>query len=170
MPDVHLTTEDGDVATVTLLTLCRRIADDCDFLATLSGLIRTRTAEVTLMDGRSARVRLQPEGGHHPPSEQLGLPLREYHADAQLLFELPGRVRCRASSDVEAGQLITDVVRGVRAAPAGFSVAIDGDALDTFNLRLEAALADGPHNRTLGVRDIIYQKLTERRLLEGPTS
>jgi len=170
MSNVRIVAEDGAEYTVTMLTLSRRVPDDT-FFDLLSDLITTRKATVTLTDGRAADVHLLwPEDGYHPLTEQPALPLREYHADAQLLFELPGRVRVRASSEAEARSIITDVIRRARPAPPGFAIGLDGDAIDSFSLKLEAAMADGQHNRTLGVRDVIFTNLTERRLLGGPAS
>ena len=171
MSNVRIVAEDGAEYTVTMLTLSRRVPDDM-FFDVLSDLITTRKATTTLTDGRQADIHLlTPEDGYHPLTEQPGLPLREYHADAQLLFELPGRVRVRASSQEEAQAIITDVVRNNRKPPEGFAIGIDGDAIDSFNLRLEAALADSHRHRTLGVRDIQFSTpLTERRLIGGPAS
>jgi hypothetical protein len=100
--------------------------------------------------------------------------LREFQADAQLRFELPGRIRCRAASDTEARELITGVIRHNRPAPPGFAVTVDGEALDQFTERLECAMRGG-RDRTLGVLDVVTGVLTERRLLPslpspGPVS
>ena len=45
---------------------------------------------------------LYSEDGYHPLTEQAALPLRDYQADARLMFEIPGRVRVRAASEAEA--------------------------------------------------------------------
>ncbi len=173
MSNVRIVAEDGAEYTVTMLTLSRRVPDNT-FFDILTDLIHTRKATTTLTDGRVADVfLLYPEDGFHPlsESEQPALPLRDYQAEAQLMFEMPGRVRVRAASEEEAKSIIADVVRNNRKPPEGFSIGIDGDAIDSFNVRLEAALADSHKHRTLGVRDIEFTSpLTERRLLGGPPS
>ena len=171
MSNVRIVAEDGAEYTVTMLTLSRRVPDDA-FFDILTDLITTRKATATLTDGRQADVfLLYSEDGYHPLTEQAALPLRDYQADARLMFEIPGRVRVRAASEAEARSIITDVVRNHRKPPEGFAIGLDGDAIDSFNLRLEAALADGHRHRTLGVRDIEFTSpLTERRLLGGPPS
>ncbi len=170
MSNVRIVAEDGAEYTVTMLTLSRRVPDDM-FFDVLSDLITTRKATTTLTDGRQADIHLlTPEDGYHPLTEQPALPLREFQGDALLSFEIPGRIRVRAASDAEARSIITDVIRRGRPAPPGFAIALDGDAIDTFNLRLDAALADSHHNRTLGVTDVVLTNLTERRLLGGPPS
>ncbi len=171
MSNVRIVAEDGLEATVTLLTLSRRVPDDT-FFDVLTDLINTCKATVTLIDGRAADVfLLYPEDGFHPLTEQPALPLRDYQADARLMFDMPGRIRVRAASEEEARGIITDVVRNHRKPPEGFAIGLDGDAIDSFTIRLEAALADSHKNRTLGVRDIEFTTpLTERRLLGGPAS
>ena len=171
MSNVRIVAEDGVESTVTLLTLSRRVPDD-QFFDILSDLVQTRKATVTLSDGRRADVfLLRPEDGFHPLSEQSALPLRDYQATAQLMFEIPGVVRVRAASEAEAQAIITNVVRNHRKPPEGFAIGLDGDAIDSFTIKLEAALADSHRNRTLGVRDIEFTSpLTERRLLGGPSS
>jgi hypothetical protein len=123
MLNVDIRTEDADDHTVTLLTLSRRVPDDY-FFDVLTSLVTTQAADVKLTDGRTAVVRLLIPGSDHRPLSgvdlQRSLPLREYYADAQLMFELPGCVRCRAATDEEARQLITDVICHQRPGTAGF--------------------------------------------------
>jgi hypothetical protein len=175
MSHIQIVTDSGDEHTVTLLSLSRHLADSRSYLDVLGSLITNKTAAVTLTSGESATVHLLTAAdGYHPLSEQPDLPLREFQADAQLCFSLPGRVRCRAASDTEARQLITDVIRRARPAPPGFTVAVDTDDIDAFAQSLEQALGDS-RNRTLGVRDVVLTNLTERRgsserLLLGSTA
>jgi len=171
MSNVRIVAEDGTEVTATLLSLSRRVPDDT-FFAILTDLIHTRKARAILSDGRAADVfLLYPEDGYHPLTEQPALPLRDYQADVRLMFDMPGRVRVRAASEEEARGIITDVVRNHRNPPEGFAIGLDGDAIDSFTIKLEAALANSHKHRTLGVRDIEFTSpLTERRLLGGPPS
>ena len=98
---------------------------------------------------------------------QATLPLREFVGDAQLVFELPGRVHVRAASHEEAISIITDVVRNQRRAPSGFSIEFNGDAIDTINLRLQTAMVEGAAFSTFPVRDIHLVRLVEQQLLDN---
>jgi len=167
MPNLRIVADDGIECTVTLLAMSNRVSSET-FFRVLDELIATRRATATLNDGRTADIfLLGPTDGFHPLSEQASLPLREFEGDVLLLFELPGRIKVRASSDAEARRIVTDVVRNNRRNPPGFSVVLDGDAIDAFNNRLAASVADGHPNRTLGVTDIVLTNLVEQRLLDN---
>jgi hypothetical protein len=174
MSTVRIVADDGEEVVVTLLGLSKRVPDET-FFTLIGDLVTHREAQTVLTDGRTADVHwLGSLGGAHAAGDtQAALPLREYQGSAQLTFELPGRVRVRASSDAEARTIITDVIRHRRKPPIGFGILLDGDAVDDFNLKLEAAMGNdvmgGPRDRTLGVRDIHLTELTERRLLGAPT-
>ena len=166
MLTVRIAPEDGEDATVTMLEFSKRLTTD-DFFTALGELITNRRARITLASGIPAEASLLTSADTDPPLYQAGLPLREYHGEATLLFELPGQIQVRASSDAEARRIITDVVRNQRRAPPGFAIGIDGDAFDTLNQRLMATAADGPMHRALPIQDVEVINLTERLMLDN---
>jgi hypothetical protein len=169
MPNIRIVPDAGEECTVTLIEFSRRVEPPEAFFDILDQLIATRQARVTLTGGVLAEAHWLTSMPPRAPAGQSTLPLREFVGEAQLVFELPGRVHVRAASHEEAQSIITDVVRNRRKAPPGFSIAFSGDAIDTINLRLEAAMVDGPQPGGLPVRDIHLINLVERRLLGAPT-
>ena len=180
MSAVRVLKDNGDEHTVTLLTMTRWLADEDACLDVLGCLIDDGTAIVELKESQdgtqtqSATLTYLPTSDFSatpvpPDQRQRTLPLREFAADAQLLFELPGHIRCRANSEPEARALITEVFHGSCIAPPGFEVEISGDDIEGFISNIDLALAS-ERPRGLGVQDLTITSITERRLIGSAAS
>jgi hypothetical protein len=175
MSCVRILKANGDEHTVTLLTMTKWLADEASYLDVLGRLIDHGTTIVELKESAEGN-RTQSATLFYLPTPTLpvqlpprNLPLREFAADAQLLFVLPGHIRCRANSEPEARELITEVFHGSRTAPPGFEVEINGDDIEGFIANIDLALAsDRP--RGFGVQDITITSITERRLIGSAAS
>jgi hypothetical protein len=172
---VRIVKSNGDEHTVTLLTMCTWLADEDSYLDVLGRLVDEGQVVAELKESEEGKTR--PATLFYLPSHdasypsQRSLPLREFAAEAQLLFELPGHIRCRASSEPEARELITEVLHGSRRAPSDFAVTINGEDIDGFIANIDLALS-GSQPRALGVQDVTITSITERvdRRLIGSTA
>jgi hypothetical protein len=152
MITIRIAADGCEEVTVTLAEFARRIPLE-DFNDVSGELVRNDTARINLIDGRRATATWLSAADQPLPTPQTGLPLREYHGDAQLVFELSGHVRVRASSDEEARSIITDVVRRQRMPPEGFELIFNADTATNMK-------------EWLPVRDIHLINLTEQLLLD----
>jgi hypothetical protein len=91
-------------------------------------LAQGREVLVELTDG-PAKVRY----ADPPPNRQRELPIIDYQARVSLVFELPAQVKCRASSEMEAKHVITEVMLGSLSWPKwGFDCIVDPNDLRAF--------------------------------------
>jgi hypothetical protein len=132
----------GDHSHITLKGLVELIGDSDMTPSVMARLVRQGAITITTPDG--AVIQVYYDGQEPQPQLPIAAPMVEYVAEVQLLLRLPAVIRCRATSDDAAHELIETVLLARTApVPEGFSVTLHGDALERFGHRISLAAGAG---------------------------
>jgi hypothetical protein len=116
----------------------------------MARLVRQGAITLTTPDGEVVQVYYD----GYEPQPQLPMPdqLVAYEADVELLLQLPARIGCRARSVDAAMEMIeTVLVSRTSTVPEGFSVTLQGDALERLGHRISIAAGAGMTLRAPGM-------------------
>ena len=132
----------GDHRHLTPRGLAQLIGDDALTPSVMSRLVRQGSITITTPDGEVIQVYYD----GYDPQPQLPIDAHrvEYTAEVQPLLSLPAVINCRAAS-AEAAQALIETVLVSRTTPVpdGFSVTLQGDALERFGHRVSIAAGAG---------------------------
>jgi hypothetical protein len=142
MSQINALWANGEHSHLTPKSLVELIGDSDMTPSVMARLVRQGSITIPTHDGEVVQVYY--DGNEPQPQLPIVAPAAEYIAEVQLLLRLPAVIRCRAASADAAHALIEDVlITRTTPVPDGFSVTLQGDALERFGHRVSIAAGAG---------------------------